>query len=273
MPSLKKTSKVYGFLWQDVKNRNPSLISHFKAMQQVLPDPIIRGAIGLEVGCGSGYDTYVMAKDNPRVIFTSIDLSEGIFSAQKLTKGLQNVRLIKGSALDIPCKNGMFDFVYSFGVLHHTPDPESALTEISRVLKSDSPAYIYVYEDHADNPLKQLAIKCTGFMRRITVKLPSRFLYALAYFFSPLAYLLFSLPAKVLRKLAFASRFSDALPFNFGRGFFSLRGDLYDRFHAPIEKRFNKKEILGIFYRCGFRDVEVTKMHATAGWVVWGYKR
>jgi ubiquinone/menaquinone biosynthesis C-methylase UbiE len=38
-------------------------------------------------------------------------------------------------ALNLPYPDGVFDAVFGFGVLHHVPDWQSALAEVSRVLK------------------------------------------------------------------------------------------------------------------------------------------
>lgn len=43
--------------------------------------------------------------------------------------------LYDADATDLPFKDGYFDCVYSFGVLHHIPEIETCVSEIHRVLK------------------------------------------------------------------------------------------------------------------------------------------
>jgi len=43
------------------------------------------------------------------------------------------------------------------------------------------------------------------------------------------------------------------MPFDFGTGLFSLRGDLYDRFNAPIEHRFRARQAKDLFVKSGFK--------------------
>lgn len=43
----------------------------------------------------------------------------------------------------------------------------------------------------------------------------------------------------IVRASAFNRPFSKKIPLNFGTDLFSLRGDLYDLFDAPIELRFS----------------------------------
>jgi SAM-dependent methyltransferase len=46
---------------------------------------------------------------------------------------------------DLPFEDGSFDIVYSYGVLHHTPNTEKALSEAYRVLKPGGTALIMLY--------------------------------------------------------------------------------------------------------------------------------
>lgn len=272
MDAVKDTRKTYGFIWERTAKGADVERWHFNAMQEVIGEPIVRGSLGIEVGSGCGYDTYIMAKNNPGVKFITIDISDGIYNARELTRGLGNVYAVKCSALDLPVKPASCDFAYSFGVLHHTPNPLKGLKEISRVLKKGNPAFLYLYEDHSENILKYIAVKVVSFIRLVTTRLPQKALYILAWVASPLVYLTFTLPSKIFRKFKATRSIAEHMPFNFGRGPFSLYADLYDRFRAPIEFRFSRSAVRDMFAACGFSNVTVTRLRDTAGWVVWGYK-
>ena len=267
-----KTADIYGFLWMLEEGAKSADRWHFNAMQEAIGEPIVRGGLGIEVGCGSGYDTYIMAKSNPSVRFISIDLSDGIYKTKERVTALTNVKLIKCSALDLPLKEKMFDFAYSFGVLHHTKDPKEGLREIARILKKDSPVFLYLYEDHSENPIKYIFIKMVTWARLVTVRLPSWLLYFLSVLISPVVFIIFTLPARLMMKFKPTKRIGENMPFNFGTGPFSLRGDIYDRFGAPIEHRFGRKTIFAMFSECGFYGVRITRLRNTAGWVAWGCK-
>lgn len=49
----------------------------------------------------------------------------------------------------LPFSTGEFDAVYSFGVLHHTPDMRKAITEVHRVLRPGGTAVIGLYNRHS----------------------------------------------------------------------------------------------------------------------------
>ena len=269
---MNKTKEVYSFLWSSDITTSPTLDCHYYKMQEAIPEKIVSGTIGIDMGSGNGLDTYIMAKENPLIKIVSMDLSDGVKNTKKITKNLSNVYTIKASALNIPFKDGVFDFTYSFGVLHHTENPNKGIQEIKRILKKSSQAYLYLYEDHSENPLKYYFIKAVIFIRKITVTIPPKILYALCYLFSPFVVIIFSYPAKILSEFQITKKLSGKMPFNFGTTLFSLRGDLYDRFGAPIELRYSRSEANELLKREGFSNINITRLKATAGWVLWGKK-
>lgn len=272
---LGNTKKTYGFLWARTRSREvlPPHEWHFHAMQDVINEPIVRGLIGIDAGSGCGYDTYIMAKNNPGVKIVSIDLSDGVYKTKRISFELGNVMVIQCSIIRPPIKDGIFDFAYSFGVLHHTPDPKKSLLEIARILKEGCPAFVYLYENHSGNPVKYIAIRLISWLRIITVKMPLEVIYGLSLFFAPFVYIIFTVPSKILMKFRSTETFARKMPFNFGMGPFSLKGDLLDRFSAPIEYRFSRQGAFDLFIECGFDNVTVSRLRDRAGWIVWGYKR
>lgn len=273
MDSIKNTEKTYGFLWTRGKFISPVYKWHFSTMQEVIRESIVRGQLGIDIGSGCGYDTYIMAKNNPLVKILSMDISDGIYKTKELTSRLNNVWIIKCSALDIPLKNNTFDFAYSFGVLHHTGSPKRGLLEIARILKQNSPVFLYLYESHSENIIKYIAVKIITELRKITVKISPKNFYILSWMLSPFIFIIFSLPSKILKKFKTTRYIADRIPFNFGTGPFSLHGDLYDRFKAPIEHRFSRQEVYNMFFECDFQCINITRLKGIAGWVAWGYKK
>jgi len=93
----------------------------------------------LEVGCGVGAQTLVLARRNPGAAIVSIDISAGSLSqASGLIQGAggANVEFLQADALNLPFPAGSFDHAYVCFVLEHLPEPGRALREIQRILRT-----------------------------------------------------------------------------------------------------------------------------------------
>jgi ubiquinone/menaquinone biosynthesis C-methylase UbiE len=103
----------------------------------------------LEVGSGIGVDSIQLARCGFDV--TAVDLTQNAIDiARKFAerRGVSiDFRLGNAEGLDFPDES--FDAVYSFGVLHHTPDIERAVAEVQRVLRPGGTAYVMLY--HRDS--------------------------------------------------------------------------------------------------------------------------
>jgi ubiquinone/menaquinone biosynthesis C-methylase UbiE len=112
-----------------------------------------KGKKMLEVGCGAGIDASEFAAHGAH--YHGIDLTEeAVENARRLfaLKGYEgSIAVDNAEALSFPDHH--FDFVYSFGVIHHTPDMEQAVSEIRRVLKPGGRCFIMVYHKWSLNYL------------------------------------------------------------------------------------------------------------------------
>jgi 2-polyprenyl-3-methyl-5-hydroxy-6-metoxy-1,4-benzoquinol methylase len=108
-----------------------------------------RGKKVLEIGCGIGTDTMNFARHGAQI--TSIDLStESLSVARKRAEvfGLQDrIRFIHANAerLSDYVPVEPYDLIYSFGVIHHTPNPGRVLEELRKYLKPETTVKIMVY--------------------------------------------------------------------------------------------------------------------------------
>lgn len=99
----------------------------------------------LEIGCGAGTDLSQFARNG--AITTGVDLTE---SAIDVTRKRFQVLGLKGDfkvadAENLPFKDNEFDLVYSFGVLHHTPNTQKTIDEVYRVLQPGGKTFIMLY--------------------------------------------------------------------------------------------------------------------------------
>lgn len=141
----------------------------------------LEGKLVLDAGCGTGRYSHVLKDSGAEII--CVDYSYAIDVAYENLSALPNVHLIQGDILALPLKDGLFDYICSIGVLHHTPDTRKAFQALVKKLAPGGRISIYVYP--AYDPIYR---KITEFYRRFTTRLPKRLLYNLCKIAIPLHY-------------------------------------------------------------------------------------
>ncbi|MBI3939660.1 MAG: class I SAM-dependent methyltransferase [Acidobacteria bacterium] len=103
----------------------------------------------LEVGCGLGSASREFARQGSQVV--SMDLSFSNVQKTRLGYKASGLRgyCVNGDAEKLPFKEGAFDVVYSYGVLHHTPDTAGAIQELYRVLARGGKSVVMLYKKGA----------------------------------------------------------------------------------------------------------------------------
>lgn len=103
----------------------------------------------LEIGVGLGSDHFRWASAGNRM--TALDLSREHLKHTKRHLDLEGLCTSAhyGDAEQMPFDDATFDFVYSFGVLHHTPNTEVAVQEIHRVLRPGGTTVVGLYHLHS----------------------------------------------------------------------------------------------------------------------------
>ena len=96
------------------------------------PDSVV-----LDVPCGQGNFSSALARAVPKGVVICVDLSSAMLelSAARFRRdGIDNVVLIRASALDLPLASNSIDAVSNCGGLHLYPDVPRAIREMRRVL-------------------------------------------------------------------------------------------------------------------------------------------
>jgi len=89
----------------------------------------------LEVGCGDGYFSYLIAKNNPSVEVIGIDISNKFVRYAKKNFKLPNLKFMVDDCLETKFKKNYFDYILCNDVLEHIPDISVFLNETDRMLK------------------------------------------------------------------------------------------------------------------------------------------
>lgn len=111
------------------------------------------GKTVLEIGSGVGLDTFTIARHGMNI--TALDLTYvGVSTARSRFRrhGVAGEFAVS-DACNLPIADNTFDYVYSFGVLHHVADTDKSIAEVYRVLKPGGQARIMLYHRHSLNEL------------------------------------------------------------------------------------------------------------------------
>ena len=105
-----------------------------------------KGRYVLEIGVGMGCDHLQWARSRPHRL-CGIDLTPRAIALTRQHLAIYDLasELEVGDAEALPYDDDSFDLVYSFGVLHHSPDTPRAIDEVCRVLRPGGTARIMIY--------------------------------------------------------------------------------------------------------------------------------
>jgi ubiquinone/menaquinone biosynthesis C-methylase UbiE len=104
-----------------------------------------RGKKVLEVGCGLGTDLLQFARGGAEVYGIDLTSAGAALTRKRLELYGHKGLLSMGDSENLPFADNCFDLVYSWGVIHHTPDTQSAAREIMRVCKPGGRVLVMVY--------------------------------------------------------------------------------------------------------------------------------
>jgi SAM-dependent methyltransferase len=103
----------------------------------------LRGKRVLDAGCGMGRFAEIAADAGAEV--HAVDLSEAVFAARANLRHRPNVHIYRADIMALPFREQTFDFIYSIGVLHHTPDTKRAFLRLVPLLRRGGQVSIWVY--------------------------------------------------------------------------------------------------------------------------------
>ncbi len=192
-----RTKRIFSLEWQMLSPRDPvwgmSIELRKNAFIEGMDiDPVmLKNKILLDAGCGNGTLSIALSDFGLEVV--GLDLSLGIEQANQYKKEHKSsksgyVHLVQGDILNPPLQRKSFDFIYSAGVLHHTPDTEQAFRGFIPLLKSGGRMYIWLYKNIF------IFTGIINILRWFTTKTPPIILYYLCYSLAPIYKLISILP-------------------------------------------------------------------------------
>lgn len=152
-------------------------------LREFLDFPIerIQGKLVLDAGCGLGRFSEIVLNHGGKVV--AVDLSGAIDAAFENLSSRDNIHFVQADIFRLPFRPATFDMVYSWGVLHHTPDPPAAFAQLPPLVRSGGKVMTMVYANY-----NKAYLATTELYRKLTTRLPKRMLLKLCYVAVPLYY-------------------------------------------------------------------------------------
>jgi SAM-dependent methyltransferase len=262
------TAENFGWQWTNFTQEDPKYNEQFLGWLQPVKPDFFNDKIVLEGGCGKGRHTKLAAEWGAKDV-VGIDLGDGVESAFALTRNLPNAHIIHCDIFKLPLKKA-FDYAFSVGVLHHTPDPKGAFVSLAGKVKSGGHISAWVYGAENNewitkyvNPLRE------GFTSKIS--------QPVLYHLSKLPTLSVFLSTKLLYKPAnliakpIANRlfYNDYMNHLAGFGWREQHNIVFDHLVAPTAFYISKEEFENWWREIDALDVEVT-WHNQNSWCGFG---
>lgn len=148
-----------------------------------------------EAGCGMGRYLKIIGSD-PAAEVVGLDLSLAVNRARNENRRNPFIYLVQGNIMQLPLRPDTFDFVYSIGVLHHTPDTRQAFKSIVKLAKPGGCVSVWLYHVWVWPELRGLKAVhsrmkggITDNLRRVTTRMPLMLLHYLCYLAIPFGWL------------------------------------------------------------------------------------
>lgn len=128
----------YSFSSGDFYNKQTQDEHHLKSILDFLPFKAEMKI--LDLGTGSGYLSFPIAKKYPNISVIGLDIVEKALDVNRFKakeENVQNISFITYDGIDFPFADHEFDMVISRYALHHFPNIQKSISEVSRVIKQE----------------------------------------------------------------------------------------------------------------------------------------
>jgi len=208
----------------------------------------LAGKLVLDVGCGMGRFAEVATRWGAHVV--GIDLS---LAAEVAAKNLadRTATIFQADVFQLPFAPESFDYIYSIGVLHHTPDCEKAFKVLPSLLKPGGRIAIWLYSSYNH------WYKMSDVYRKVTRRMPPRLLHKLCYGVIPLYGVHRVLKAIPLVGRPASGALAYVIPMAHNPDPKWRVLDTFDWYSPWYQSKHTYEEVFRWFEECGLEDLRV----------------
>lgn len=219
----------------------------------------LKGKWVLDCGCGAGRFAEIALIAGAKVI--ALDYSSAVDACYSNLKHFPNLHVVQGDIYALPFELEVFPFVYSLGVLQHTPDVEKAFNSLPKVLTKNGFLCVDFYEKNLKSKLLP-----KFWIRPITKRINKNKLFQLLQKLTPTLLFLSNLIAKVPVLGSYLKRI---IPVANYKGILNLSEkqleewallDTFDWLAPEYDNPQNSTTIRGWFKDASFQNIEVLKV-------------
>ncbi|HDS29578.1 MAG TPA: class I SAM-dependent methyltransferase, partial [Firmicutes bacterium] len=118
-----------------VPGKSPGQIESEHLARYIFALNFIKGKKALDLGCGEGYGSKMLAGRAESAV--GVDIDDKAIAHAVENYQADNLKFVASDVCDLPFDDNEFDAVVSFEVIEHIVNPKRMLEEIARILKPD----------------------------------------------------------------------------------------------------------------------------------------
>ena len=208
----------------------------------------LAGKLVLDVGCGMGRFAEIATRWGAHVVGIDLSLACEV-AAKNLSE--RNAAFFQADVFKLPFAPQSFDYIYSIGVLHHTPNCEQAFKSLPRLLKPGGRIAIWLYS--AYNPWYRMS----DVYRKLTRRMKPETLHPLCNAVIPLYGI-----HKILKRIPLVGKKTSsvlawALPMSHDPDPEWRVLDTFDWYSPWYQSKHTYEEVFRWFESCGLEDLRV----------------
>ncbi|MFZ2956834.1 MAG: methyltransferase domain-containing protein [Candidatus Ozemobacteraceae bacterium] len=238
----------FGAEWKKFnKTKSDAFVASEFATMLALSPSDMSGKTVLDAGCGAGnYSRFAVEKWNAETV-VGVDLSTAVDAAFENTRHLQNVLIIQADINALPMKKGLFDTVFSIGVIHHTPDTKASFCKIAEQVKKNGIMAIWIYGAYWLRKTNNLDFLRKNFTSRMNPKVLMLLAHAAAYI-----YYLYKIPL-------IGTALRETIPIAMDNEHSIRVLNNFDLYSPAFVNRHTIDELFHWFFATGFSDMEPSR--------------